>query len=99
MEFLAKAAYYAGTFVSGLVVTFFFLANVFGPRLNDSGGRELAVLLVAGFAGYGLLYLAVRFGHQRHQWLTGLALALLALVAAGALMVFGLLVFGKVHWQ
>ena len=55
--------------------------------------------MVAGAAGYGLLYLAVRFGHRQHRWLTGLALALAALATAGTLMIFGLLVFGKVHWQ
>lgn len=99
MEFLAKSAYYAATGVSGLVISFFFLAALFGPQPGERGGREIAVILVAGAVGYGLLYLAVRFGHQQQHWLAGLAMAVGAPVAAGALMFFGMLAFGKVHWQ
>lgn len=99
MEFLAKSAYYAATGVSGLVISFFFLAALFAPQPGGRDGREFAVILVAGALGYGLLYLAVRFGHQQQQWLAGVALAVGAPVAAGAAMYFGLLTFGKVHWQ
>ena len=88
MEFLAKSAYYAATGVSGLVISFFFLAALFGPQPGERGGREIAVILVAGAVGYGLLYLAVRFGHQQQHWLAGLAMAVGAPVAAGALMFF-----------
>jgi hypothetical protein len=99
MEFLAKAAYYAGTVVSGWSSRFFSLpacsgrvrtAVVCGSR-RSSWWRALR--------GMGCCTWRSGFGHRQHRWLTGLALALAALATAGALMIFGLLVFGKVHWQ
>lgn len=99
MEFLAKSAYYAATGVSGLVISFFFLSALFSPRPGGHSGREIVVALVAGAVGYGLLYLGIRLGHQQHQWLAGLGVAVAAPAVAGAVLFFGLMAFGKVHWQ
>jgi len=99
MEFLAKAAYYAGSVISGLLITFFFLSALFTPRPGGHGWRETAVALAAAAVGYGLLALSFRLGHQAHHWLAGLGVAVAALAVAGAVLFLGLLMFGKVHWQ
>ncbi len=99
MESLAKTAYYTVSVVSALVITFFFLSAVSRPHPSGQGAREVAVALAAGVIGYGLLFLCFRLGHQQHQWLAGLVLAVTAPVAGGLALFLGLLVFGRVHWQ
>lgn len=99
MEAVTKFAYYACSVLSGLIITFFFLSALFGPKPGGHSAREVAVTLAAGAAGYGLLYLGVRLARQQHRWLAGLGAAVVAPVVAGAVMFFGLLAFGQVHWQ
>lgn len=99
MDFLLKAAYYGISGLSTLVVGFFFLANLFDMDKPGETWVHKAVLLASGIAAIALLAGAWRFGHQQGHWITGALLAGAAVLAFFVMMVGGLLLFTKVHWQ
>jgi hypothetical protein len=99
VDFLFKAAYYAATSVSGLIITGLFLANMLGSSPPNENWRHKLILAIAAACGFALLYLGIRLGHQQQQWLAGTGMAVLALVVGGLVMFFGLMTFTKVHWQ
>lgn len=99
MSFLLKVAYYGVSALSAVVLAVFFLGNLFGPGRPGETWRHTAILLVSGVTGLGLLAWSIRVGHFQGQWLAGTGLAVAAAAVFGVMMLAGLLLFTRVHWQ
>jgi hypothetical protein len=96
---LFKLLFYGVCVVSGLVVAFFLLANLVGPRGPGETWRNTAMVSLGGLTGMGFIAWALRAGHVRHCWVVGLAIAAAAPFAFALVTFGGLLLFTKVHWQ
>lgn len=99
MSFLLEVGTYGVSAPSALVLVVFFLGNLLGPKSHSESWRHAAILLVSGATGIGLLVWSIRVGHFQGQWLAETALAAGAAAAFGILMLAGLLLLTRVHWQ
>jgi hypothetical protein len=99
MEFLLKTAYYGVTGVSSLIVAFFFLANLFGTSNPSETWRHKVIILTSGLFAISLLAWAYRLGHFDGQWIGGLVLSIVAVLAFGLLALAGMFLFTSIHWQ
>ena len=99
MEFLLKAAFYG---VFGLALLAFCGLVVAAPMLNSrpsTSGAELVVLFLSGLTALGFLGWAGYAGHMQGEWAMGLLLTILAIVLFVLMMVGGILLCTKSHWQ
>lgn len=99
MEPLLKAAYYAATAISTLLVGFFFFANLLGSSTPGETWVHKAALSIGGLAGFALIAWALRAGHFHGRWLAGIVLVCSAPPAFALITTAGLLMFTTVHWQ
>jgi hypothetical protein len=95
MEFIAKIAYFGGTTVSIILLSIFFLGNLF----TEQDSTKRIILLVSGLAASALLAWAVRLGYFDGHFLAGFGVAVASVLVFAFLMIAGIFAFTNIHWQ